>query len=248
MSIDTRSRVCYTMDKSKKEDFKMKKVLSLILTVTLLLGCFTVYSNAALSLGFKKEEPTYVATMYVCQMDRNHSLDGHTWIYIKNLTNSTIKVGAYNLPKGQAVSIGTFGYSIVGPKDGSDPKGLYYNAENYRYNKAKTFEFAYLEKNLTQKQLEKVSNKILNSNSWSYFRNCTWAAFRIWNTIPGQFCPYLISPLFARLSILIYSSHKSDGFKLYNPKADQIFKQVGNGSGATLTPADANVPPTATAD
>ena len=215
---------------------KTKRIIALFLTVTLLFGCFSVYANAA------KKQKTYVAAMYVCQMDRNHSLDGHTWIYIKNLSDSTLKVGCYSLPKGQGVSIGPFGNSIVGPYDGSSPKRLYYNAEGYRYNKANTFTFAYLEKQLTAKQLATVSNKILNSNSWSYFRNCTWSAFRIWNSVPGKFCPYLMSPLFARLSILIYPSHKSDGFRLYNPKPDQIWKQVGKGKSAYLIKCDASVP------
>ncbi|HBL40393.1 MAG TPA: hypothetical protein DDY98_02025 [Ruminococcaceae bacterium] len=221
----------------------MKRIIAVVLTFALLLGSLSTFASAAV---FKKsdEEKVYVATMYVCQMDRNHSLDGHTWIYIKNLTKSTIRVGCYDLPKDQGVTIGTFGYSIVGPTDGSSPKGLYYNAEGYRYNKANTFVFAYLQKNLTAKQLEKVSNKILNSNSWSYFHNCTWAAFRIWNSVPGMFLPYLISPLMARISILGYSSHKSDGFKLYNPKSNQIWKQSGSGKDATLIKCDASVPKT----
>ena len=74
------------------------------------------------------DEKEYVATVYVCQEMQPPYIIGHTWLYFVNLTNHEITVGLYTLPKGQGVSIGTYGLSIKGGR------GLYYNIEGYRYN------------------------------------------------------------------------------------------------------------------
>lgn len=202
----------------------LKKSVAALMTIVVLFCSFT-------SLAFAKTEKEYVATAYVCQKARLAYLSGHTWVYFENLTDHELTVGVYQLPSGQGVSVGTFGYSIA------DGRGLYYNVECYRYNHPKTTDFVCVKKNLTQEDLNQMSTMITITGFWSYLLNCSFAAFNIWNSSFGEFMPYLIFPFLARLCILIYPQHES-GFYLYNPKMDQIFKQKGYGSGAYLVPAN----------
>ncbi len=211
---------------------RINKVVAIIMVIVTLFCSFAFVVSAK----DKKpaEEKEYVATVYVCQKARLHYMSGHTWLYFVNLTNHDITVGLYTLPKGQGVSVGTYGYSIKGGR------GLYYNVEGYRYNHPKTDDFVCLKKNLTQKQLDSMSSQITRSGVWSYLLNCSFSAFTIWDVVFGKFLPYLIFPLLARLCILIYPQHEK-GFYLYSPKSDQIFKQVGFGKNAKLIPADPTV-------
>lgn len=210
----------------------LKKFISVLMTVIIIISSFSVFAFAEEAERKKEEEENeIVATVYVCQKARLHYMSGHTWLYFKNLTNHSITVGIYEVPKGQAVSVGTFGFSI---KDG---RGLYYNVEGFRYNHPKTDDFVCLKKNLTVKQLRTMSSTITRSGVWSYLLNCSFSAFMIWDSVIGKFLPYLILPPLARLCILMYPQHEK-GFILYSPKMDQIFKQKGMGKKAYLVPAD----------
>ena len=211
---------------------KIKKIVAVIMTVVTILCCFSFLASAE---GEKSEEKEYVATVYVCHRTEPPYLSGHTWLYFVNLTDHTITVGLYSLPKGQGVSVGTFGTLV------RNGRGLYYNVEGYRYNVLKTTDFVCLKKNVTQKQLDTMSRKITRSGYWTYLLNCSFSAFTTWDIVIGKFLPYLIFPVLARLCILLYPQHES-GFLLYNPKPDQIFKQEGWGKNAYLVPADPRVP------
>lgn len=209
-----------------------KKIVAVIMIIVTLFCSFAFVVSAEDANAIDENE--YVATVYVCQKARLHYMSGHTWLYFVNLTNHDLKVGLYTLPKGQGVSVGTYGYSIKGGR------GLYYNVEGYRYNHPKTDDFVCLKKSLTQKQLDTMSSKITRSGVWSYLLNCSFSAFTTWDVVFGKFLPYLIFPLLARLCILMYPQHEK-GFYLYSPKSDQIFKQVGFGKNAYLIPADPKV-------
>lgn len=54
---------------------------------------------------------------------------GHTYIYVKNLTDKPLRVGLYDVPAGEGVSIGSLSVSV------SDGWGLYYNLEAHRENR-----------------------------------------------------------------------------------------------------------------
>lgn len=207
----------------------IRKILAVVMAVVMLFCSFSFVVGAEDEKAADDKE--YVATVYVCQKARLYYMSGHTWLYFVNLTNHDLTVGVYILPKGQGVSVGTFGYSI---KDG---RGLYYNVEGYRYNHPKTDDFICLKKSLTQKQLDTMSGQITRNGVWSYLLNCSFSAFTIWDVVFGKFLPYLIFPVLARLCILMYPQHEK-GFYLYSPKMDQIFKQVGFGKNAKLVPAD----------
>ena len=210
-----------------------KKIIAVVMVIVTLFCSFAFVVSAEDAKATDEKE--YVATVYVCQEMQPPYIIGHTWLYFVNLTNHEITVGLYTLPKGQGVSIGTYGLSITGGR------GLYYNIEGYRYNNPyKVKDFVCLKKNLTQKQLETMSVQITRHGVWGFLLNCSFAPFMIWDSVLGQFLPYLIFPILARLCILMYPQHEG-GFYLYNPKPDQIFKQVGWGKRAYLIPADPTV-------
>lgn len=211
----------------------IKKIIAVIMVLVTLFCSFAFVVSAEDAKATDEDE--YVATVYVCQEMQPPYIMGHTWLYFVNLTNHEITVGLYTLPKGQGVSIGTYGLSIKGGR------GLYYNIEGYRYNHP-TMEkdFVCLKKNVTQKQLETMSVQITRHGVWSFLLNCSFAPFMIWDSVLGQFLPYLVLPILARLCIIMYPQHEK-GFYLYDPDPDQIFKQVGWGKNAYLIPADPTV-------
>ena len=221
----------FTGGNRKMKNIKKFTAVFMAMVIILCSFSFAVYAEDQSTY----EEKNYVAAVYLCQKSQPPYINGHTWLYFENLTSSTLTVGIYQLPKGQGVSVGTYGYAI---KDG---RGLYYNVAGYRYNHPKTDDFICLKKYLTQDQLDIMSSKITYSGTWLYLLNCSFSAITTWDMVLGKFVPYLIFPILVRLCILMYPQHQS-GFYLYSPKSNQIFKQVGRGSRATLVPADPVVP------
>lgn len=208
-----------------------RKIIAAVLALTLLLGVFVFPVSAADT----ESEEEYVARMYIGHKPRYYNLSGHTWIYIENLTNHNLTVGAYTLAKNKGVSVGTFGYSVA------DGRGLYYNVEAYRYRNVDPSSYIYISKELTQEQLDRVSNAILYSGVWSYILNCAFFATGVWNMTLEKPVAYLLLPTLHQVQILLYPSH-SEGFKMTNPKSDEIFKQIGIGKNARLEIADPKVP------
>lgn len=207
----------------------LKKLTSMLLVVAVLFGVFAMSVSAADDVT--DEADVIVARMYVGHNERYRSLSGHTWIYIENLTDHSLTVGAYTLPVGEGVSCGTFGTSLA------DGVGLYYNVEAWRYRNINAYEYTYLSKDLTQADLEIVSNKIINGGTWSHILNCAYFAFGVWNSVPGKPLIFLFFPTLHELQILLYMSH-GEGFPMTTPKADRIYKQIGKGDDAFLVVTD----------
>lgn len=208
----------------------LKRILAVLLAAIILAGSFVIPVAAS-----DTNEDEIVARMYIGHKARYANLSGHTWIYIENLTNHELTVGVYPLQKGKGVSLGTYGYSIA------DGRGLYYNAEAYRYMNVDMSDAIYLSKDLTQKQLDKVSKTIRHSGAWSYFLNCAYFAIKVWNASFGQPLIYVLFPTFHQLQILINPKH-GNGFEMPAVKMDDVYKQIGRGDSATLIPADPRVP------
>lgn len=232
--FDTLFLLWYTVAGEIRKETNMKKLnklIAVLLVVAALVSVFMIPAAAA----SPDDEEKIVARMYIGHKPRYGNLSGHTWVYIENLTNHDLTVGAYNLKKGKGVSVGTFGYSIM------DGRGLYYNVEAYRYRNVELSTYIALSKELTQADLDKVSNTILYSGAWSYLLNCAFSAFNIWNSVPGEPLVYVVFPMLHQFQILFNLNH-TEGFKMTSPTMDDIYKQIGVGSNATLVPADPRVP------
>ena len=170
----------------------LKRILAVLLALVVLVGTLVIPVAAGNS-----EDEEIVARMYIGHKERYANLSGHTWIYIENLTDHELMVGAYPLKKGKGVSIGTFGYAII------NGKGLYYNVEAYRYQNVDISTYIHVSKELTQEQLDKVSKKIRRSGIWDYTLNCAYSAIGIWNASFGKPLVYVMIPTLHQLQILM---------------------------------------------
>ena len=216
----------------------LKKIVAILLAAAMLAGVFMFTSSASetdVGEDVETAEPV-VARMYFGHLTRNHNMEGHTWIYIENLTDGPITVGAYTLPKGEGVSVGTYGESV---KNGP---GLYYNVEAWRYKNDNVYLpiSISLNKDLTQSDLDAVNKTILKSNHWSKLFNCAYTAIKIWNTTPGDHMIYLFFPILTQMQVLA-SKNDGGGFSMtkYAKWEGKCFFQVRNSDGTiTLESAD----------
>ena len=208
----------------------LKRLAAVLLALIVLVSTLVIPVAAG-----DTAEKEIIARMYIGHKERYMNLSGHTWIYIENLSDHELTVGAYPLQKGKGVSIGTFGYAIA------NGKGLYYNVEAYRYQNVDISTYIHLSKDLTQEQLDKVSKKIRRSGTWDYTLNCAYSAIGIWNASFGKPLIYVMVPTLHQLQILINPSH-GNGFKMTVPNMSDVYKQIGRGDDAYIVPADLRVP------
>ncbi len=181
-----------------------------------------------------------VALLFLCSNSSGLPSLGHIWIYIENITENTLKVGAYDLNAYEGVSIGTFGLTR------SDGFGIYYNIESYTGNAFGMEKSMCLMTELNQKEFNRVSSKIGRSNFWDpIFFNCAFFAISTWDIGGGSFMiPFVVFPIFARLQIR-FRPYKKD-LKMYFPELERVLKQKGTGSGARLKnvkPGSVDTPP-----
>lgn len=198
----------------------IKRMLAVLLAALLLVTAFSV-------TGFAEDEteapaePVYVARMYICA---RVVFFGHVWIYIENLTDHDLRVGVYTLPQGEGVSVGTMSTSRV------DGKGIYYNVEAYMIHKMGGSGTVGRNMLLTQEQLDTVNGQILARNSWSMSKNCCDFATRVWNSVSDSRVSYHMLP------IVVKGRIGSGGAPhMMKPAKSNVFKQHGNGEGATLS-------------
>ena len=166
---------------------------------------------------------TVVAKLYICSQQLGF---GHSWIYIESMFDGDMPVGCYNLKAFQGVSMGTFAVTRA------DGPGLYYNVEAYCANKWGLSSQAWLGTEITKDQLVAVSDKIMFSNRWDFFRNCTFFAAGIWNTVSDKRISAFIFPMFIKMQIL--NRGGSRDVEMKPVEASDCFKQKGNGTSAVI--------------
>lgn len=209
----------------------LKKLLSLVLAAVMLFSaaCVTAYADG--SLTEQEDENEIVATVSICSCIYFFPISGHTWIYVENLSDRVQKVGLYDLPVGQGVSIGSFSFSVA------DGWGVYYNIEAFRENRDNNSSNHWTKtKELTQSELDSLSINIANYvNYWDFYFNCAFFAFSIWNSVSGDFLIPLVIPAISQLEVIL-AGGKKGVLEMYEPTEDQVFRQRGSGSSAYLEP------------
>ena len=209
----------------------LKKLLSLVLAAVMLFSaaCVTAYADG--SLTEQEDENEIVATVSICSCIYFFPISGHTWIYVENLSDRVQRVGLYDLPVGQGVSIGSFSFSVA------DGWGVYYNIEAFRENRDNNSSNHWTKtKELTQSELDSLSNNIANYvNYWDFYFNCAFFAFSIWNSASGDFLIPLVIPAISQLEVIL-AGGKKGVLEMYEPTEDQVFRQRGSGSSAYLEP------------
>ena len=207
----------------------LKKLLSLVLAAVMLFSaaCVTAYADG--SLTEQEDENEIVATVSICSCIYFFPISGHTWIYVENLSDRVQRVGLYDLPAGQGVSIGSFSFSVA------DGWGVYYNIEAFRENRDNNSSNHWTKtKELTQSELDSLSINIANYvNYWDFYFNCAFFAFSIWNSVSGDFLIPLVIPAISQLDVIL-AGGKKGVLEMYEPAEDQVFRQRGSGSSAYL--------------
>ena len=194
----------------------MAALLSVILILVVAVPAFAAQSGDEI-----------VARISVCSRVKEVPSLGHTWIYIHNISDEPIQVGAYTVPVGEGVSIGTF----ANTRD--DGKGVYYNIESHCINKYGDHDFFSITKEISADTLMKVSDKILSLNDWDFFKNCMHFTFSVWKTATGQSFANLILPTLGELQMRIAGARHRN-LTMYYPSADRVYKQIGSGREATM--------------
>ena len=198
------------------------RILSLILAVVILLNG-SLFAAAASGAG--DGEP--VARLYVCSRKKSFFAMGHVFLYVENLSEKTLKIGPYDLPPREGVSIGTFGFTRA------DGFGVYFNVEAYVYNAYGDQGILCLSSNLTAKELEKFSSRLLYSNTWDFmFYNCVSFAFMMWDTVAAPVLIPLLIPALGRLQIRLYGGQAAP--KMFYPSQNRVYKMRGSGKNSSL--------------
>ncbi len=203
-------------------------IMSIVLLLSFSLPCFAAGENKTLQ---PKSEEEIVAEISILSCIYFFPISGHTWLYVENLSDEPIKVGLYEVPVGQGVSVGCFAFTAY------DGFGIYYNLEAYRENKNNNSDSHYsITMQVNAAQLEKFSNDLANyPNFWSFYFNCAFFAFSLWNSSAGTLLIPLVIPAISQLELIILGAKK--GVKeMYYPATDQIFRQRGTGANARLEP------------
>lgn len=199
---------------------QIKKVVALLAVCCLILSCFAFQTTAANS-------GKTVAKLYVCARTSGRPIP-HIFIYVENLSNESIQVGAYTVKKNQGVSVGTWGFRT---KNGI---GIYYNVEAYLTKKYGPSDVICLSKELNASELKTVSNKIRGFNFWDpIFFNCVFFAFQVWDSVSPIILIPFIFPFVGRLQIFLHGGKHN--LNMYLPERSQVHRQKGSGNNATLS-------------
>lgn len=196
----------------------MKRITAFLLAlISILVMCPT----AATAAG---GEETVATVTYFCLTKS----PGHCWIYVENLTDDTMQIGAYELKSGEGVSIGTFGITRY------DGYGIYYNLEAYCQTRYGMSGYRTMTENLTQDELDTLHNGIKNyKNSWNIFRNCIAFANKMWNLVSDKRLSNLIFPAFTGMQMSLKGCQRDSVVQMAVTEA-QVYRQKGNGDSAYL--------------
>ncbi len=205
------------------------KLIAFVLAIVLAFSLTPVAFAGKASSADNSEN--VVATVSLCSCIYTFPVSGHTWIYVENLSDKIQRVGLYDVPVDQGVSIGSFSFSV------SDGWGLYYNLEAYRENRDNNAGNHWVvTKGLTQSELDDLSDYIAHYlNYWDLYFNCAFFSFSTWNHVSHNLLIPLVIPAISQLEVIMAGAKKGT-MKMYCPSKDQIFRQSDSGSSAQLVP------------
>lgn len=207
----------------------MKRIISVLLTVAII---FSLPSVAFAENEVPPESTGYsgnIATLSVCSSVYVWPISGHAWIYVHNISDEPIKVGHYEVPVGEGVSVGVFSFSV------SDGWGIYYNVEAYKENtknrmdnvRSKTVE-------IDANELEVLNNKLLSyPNYWGFIGNCATFAFTMWNSVTGDGYFSLLIPAITDFMLMAGGAEKGK-LEMFCPSRDDVYRLKGYGEDAHL--------------
>lgn len=98
---------------------------------------------------------------------------GHSFLIIKNVGVSTIKIGHMSVAVGDSITVGTFNKR-------ENHTGIWYNLEGNQGSKGTSYG---LTCGLTGAQITTVTDTINAHNEWSVTKNCSYFAKTVWNSV-----------------------------------------------------------------
>ena len=203
----------------------LKRLTAFVLTFIFLFSLIPAV-NADTTKALPTDEDTVVGKIYLCSRWSSITTTGHLWVYIYNTSGETLRVGLYDLAPNEGVSLATFGFTR------SDGFGIYYNMEAYRNDKYCDSSCISISDDLTKKELDAVTAKLLVSNKWNPIINCVYFACSIWNiTSDTRMVPFFYPPV-VRLQISAAGERETCQMNYQPP--EKSFKQRGNGDKAYL--------------
>ncbi len=203
-----------------------KKVLCLFMAIMLM---FSFAVNSFAEEGEAAPEPeAKVARIHVIVYMKTTNVTGHVWLYFENLSSETQKVGYYDLPAGQGVSVG-----IINRKQGGR---IYYNVESFAANYYNQSGWYSISRDLNKAELQKATDSLKTyKNAWDPIFNCMDFAFTVWNDTTGDGLGNLVFPIFGLIQLWFRGAKR--GLKFYYPQPDQVYAQLGMGFLGTLVRA-----------
>ena len=156
----------------------MKKIIAILLAAVMLFSIVPLSASAA-------NENETVARMWLCAEKNKNSGIWHIFLYFENLTDEPLKIGRYDTPAYDTVSVGCFG------SEGNNGPGVYYNMESKLTHYGS---LVGVSTELDQDELNAVNKKIKNYNHWDPIFNCYYFAARAWNAGTDKKITFLIFP------------------------------------------------------
>lgn len=174
-----------------------KKFIATILTV-LFVFSFTTYAYASEA----SPKISFSATIQIVSRPKSSDssstgVSGHSFLVIKNIGNTSIKVGHMSVAVGDSVTVGTFNTR-------ENHTGIWYNYEGYTGPKGECYGFT---AGLTGSQVATMTETINEHNEWTVIKNCSYFAKTVWNSVNSSYKVSGTDPL-----TLANSIKKLDGY------------------------------------
>ncbi len=197
----------------------IKKIFALILVFTM------VFSFSANAFAAEKTvDRENIVTMHLVTF-MGTTLFGHVWLYFENNSNETQRVGYYDLPPGEGVSVGIFLRDTTGK--------IFYNVESYDINYYNQTGWYSVSEELNAEELKTATKALVDArNGWDPVFNCMYFAFKVWNAVTGDGYASLVLPVLGVLQVRMRGGTRS--LKFFNPKRNQVFRQEGSGNSGRL--------------
>lgn len=207
----------------------MKKIIAFLLAIAIVFSvpCVAFAENDVPPESTGNSEN--IATLSICSAVYVWPISGHAWIYVHNNSDEPIKVGHYEVPVGEGVSVGTFSFSV------SDGWGIYYNIEAYKENtKNRVDNVRSKSVEIDANELEILNNKLLSyPNYWGFVGNCATFAFAMWNSVTNEGYFSLLIPAITDFMLMV-SGGKRGTLEMFCPSRDNVYRLKGYGDNAYL--------------
>lgn len=159
----------------------MKKLVILVLLVLFGLSLAGCAEKTYVSPKLTGDEPAQV-TLYAFDASSEKVFGlinlGHAFVTIKNTSDAPLTIGAYTLPQGEEVSIGTWGMNAHW--------GIWYNVESTYMTIGRYKGRVSLTQGIGTEELGSINTYLLQSDTWTPFKNCSYFAVDLWNLVSDE--------------------------------------------------------------